>query len=89
MDTITVTDKEVRVVRRVCQVDERGSYRRDANYPKLIFLATVLRWTVNGCVTGEQADNRRKIVRNKQPRGLPRGCLFQTDIALAPLVPAH
>ena len=30
------------------QFDDRGSYRRDENYPHVIFLASVLRWAVKG-----------------------------------------
>lgn len=32
----------------VLTVDDRGSYRRDENYPNVIFLASVLRWAVKG-----------------------------------------
>ena len=32
----------------VCTVDDRGSYRRDENYPHVIFLASALRWAVKG-----------------------------------------
>lgn len=48
----------------ILEVDDRASFRRGDFYPELIYLSTVLRWSVNGNCNLEQADNTEKIVKN-------------------------
>lgn len=46
----------------IVQVDERASYHRDDHYPQLIFLGTVLRWSLTGNVLSEKAHLMDQIV---------------------------
>ncbi|MGC2459210.1 MAG: hypothetical protein WA435_14575 [Gallionellaceae bacterium] len=49
----------------IVQVDDRGSFRRGDNYPHLIFLSTVLRWTVQGNHILDERNDAIKIARGK------------------------
>lgn len=45
-------------------VDDRGSFRRGAGHPRLIYLHTLLRWAVNGTYVLEHVKDTEQIIRN-------------------------
>ena len=65
MNDEPVMSDEQPIVVTVLQVDDRAGYLRGVHYPNLIFLSTVLRWSVTGnVVSGDDRPSSDVIIRN-------------------------